>query len=206
MTTRAIHDIQRDRRAFLKQAGGWALGLLVGSAVSAEALAAEDWQSPGYPRAPLRGACLTAKTDVEKTLEAILDAVVPGGDSDPSGAPGAVEGCALNLMVDDEYPFKAYASLIATLMDSTAVKDHGAVFVELDLDKRLEVLVAAEDALPLLRLAYRAIRSAFYGGAYNGVGQDFLAYPGPNLGYRHLPEASYRRAVCKEMTKDGWMP
>jgi hypothetical protein len=195
-----------DRRAFLRQAGGWAIGLLIGSAVPRSALAAEAWQSPGYPRAPLKGACLDAETDIEKTLEAILDAVVPGGASDPDGAPGAVEGCALNLMVDDEYPFKAYASLITTLMDSTAQKDHGARFIELSLAQRLEVLVAAEESLPLLRLAYRAIRSAFYGGAYNGVGQEFLSYPGPNLGYRHLPEASFRRPVCRELTEEGWMP
>lgn len=65
------------------------------------------------------------------------------------------------------------------------------------------MLVRAEDKLPLLRLAYRAIRSAFYGGAYNGVGLDYLGYPGPNLGYRHLPECSFRRGGVRRGQRHG---
>jgi hypothetical protein len=96
--------------------------------------------------------------------------------------------------------------MIAALLDQTAKQAHGSTFVELGYEQRLDVLVRAEDKLPLLRLAYRAIRSAFYGGAYNGVGLDYLGYPGPNLGYRHLPECSFRRAVCTEASETGWLP
>ena len=72
--------------------------------------------------------------------------------------------------------------------------------------QRIDVLVAAVDKVPLLRLAYRAIRSAFFGGAYNGIGLDYVGYPGPNLGYRSIPEFSFRKAVCQELTADGRMP
>ena len=70
----------------------------------------------------------------------------------------------------------------------------------------MDVLVAVQETMPLLRLAYRAIRSAFFGGAYNGVGLDYVGYPGPNLGYRHVPEFSFRTPVCQELTTDGRMP
>ena len=193
-----------DRRRFLREAGGWALGLLAGSVALDAELAAADARV--YPAAPLPGACVPAETAAEITLAAVLDTVVPGGAADPTNAPGALEACGLNLLLDDAYPFRAYAPLIATLMDQTATQAHGAPFVQLTYAERLDVLVRAEDKLPLLRLAYRAIRSAFYGGAYNGVGLDYLGYPGPNLGYRHLPDFSFRRPVCREATDTGWLP
>jgi hypothetical protein len=200
----APHDRALDRRRFLREAGGWALGLLAGAAAYAPGLRAAEGRA--YPAAPLPGACVPPGTDAERTLAAVLDTVVPGPDVDPLGAPGALEACGLNLMLDDAYPFRSYAPLIATLMDQTARQAHGKVFVELAYEQRLEVLVLAEEKLPLLRLAYRAIRSAFYGGAYNGVGLDYLGYPGPNLGYRHLPDFSFRRPVCREASDTGWLP
>jgi len=109
-------------------------------------------------------------------------------------------------MLDDAYPFRGYAALIAKLMDQTAKQAHGKEFVELGYEQRLDVLQRAEETLPLLRLAYRAIRSAFYGGAYNGKGLAYLHYPGPNLGWRHLPEFSFRKAMSQEMSDTGWLP
>jgi len=196
---------QLDRRRFLRDAGGWALGLLAGSAALGELRAAAE-EGRVYPRVPLPDACVPPETDVERTLAAILDTVVPGPELDPEGAPGALEACGLNLMLDDGFPFRAYAPMIATLMDQTARQAHGKAFLELGYEPRLDVLVKAEDKLPLLRLAYRAIRSAFYGGAYNGLGLDYLGYPGPNLGYRHLPDFSFRRPVCTEASTTGWLP
>ncbi len=204
------HDHRRDdhplpdRRGFLRTMGGWSLGLLAGAA--AWDVRAEGLPNPGYARRPLPNACLAATTPPEKTLAAVLDAAVPGVDSDPDGTPGAVEACAMNLLVDDAYPFKPYLETIAGLMDALAQSGHGAAFATLDLDQRVAVLVEAQETLPLLRLAYRAIRSAFYGGAYNGVGQDFVGYPGPNLGYRHLRVFSLRRPIGTELTTEGWMP
>ncbi|TNF26116.1 MAG: hypothetical protein EP329_21735 [Deltaproteobacteria bacterium] len=191
------------RRDFLRKMGGWAAGVLA-SAAALDARAG-FLPNPGYPRRPLPGACLPAATDIERTLAAILDAVVPGAESDPDGTPGAVEACAMNLLLDGAYPFRDYAPAIVALMDALAESAHGAPFATLGLAERVEVLVTAQETLPLLRLAYRAIRSAFYGGAYNGVGLDYVGYPGPNLGYRHLHAFSFRRPVCTELT-EGWMP
>ena len=193
-----------DRRRFLADAGAWALGLLVGSAALDSAVRAAEGRV--YPRAPVPDACVPAGTAVEHTLAVLLDTVVPGPDVDPTGAAGALEACALNLMVDDAYPFRSYAPLIATLMDQTARQAYGAAFADLAYEQRLDVLVRAEDKLPLLRLAYRAIRSAFYGGAYNGVGLDYLGYPGPTLGYRHLADFSFRRPMSREASDTGWLP
>lgn len=197
-----------DRRAFLERAGAWALGVILASAgpLEGRAMAAEPFRSPPFPRPPVPGACVQPFTPVEKTLAAIVDAVVPGSESDPEGTPGALEGCAMNLIVDDAFPFRSYASLITTLMDGLATKAHGAPFAGLPLEARVDVLTLAQEELPLLKLAYRAIRSAYFGGAYNGVGLSAVGFPGPNLGYRHLPEFSFRKPVCTERTKDGWMP
>ncbi len=196
-----------DRREFMARLGRWSLGVVV-SAASPRLLWAEGggFKSPGFPRTPVPGACLEPATAVEKTLAAIVDTVVPGPDSDPEGAPGALEACAMNLLADDFYPFKTYAGIITSMMDQLGFANHNGAFVDLTYEQRLAVLVEAQQTLPVLTLAFRAIRSAFYGGAYNGVGLDFLEYPGPNLGYRHLAEASFRKAVCEEMTDTGWMP
>jgi hypothetical protein len=198
-------DATLDRRAFLERAGAWAMGIIVASAAPL-ARAAEPFRSPPFPRPAVPGACIVAETPMEKTLAAIVDAVVPGSESDPDGTPGALEGCAMNLMVDDTFPFRSYANLITTLMDGLAAQAHGAPFATLALDQRVGVLTAAQEELPLLKLAYRAIRSAYFGGAYNGVGLTAVGFPGPNLGYRHVAEFSFRKPVCKERTKDGWMP
>jgi hypothetical protein len=195
-----------DRRAFMKESGAWALGLLVGSVAPLARAATPPWSIPGFPRRPLPGACLRAAGDVEKTLEAALDAVVPGPLGDPEGAPGAIEACGMNILLDASFPFKQYASLFAMVLDGLADTAYGKPFATLAHAERVEVLVQAEHQMPLLRLAWRAIRSAFFGGAYNGHGFDYVGYPGPNVGYRHLPECSFRRAVCRERTTTGWMP
>jgi hypothetical protein len=194
------------RREFLEKMGSWSAGVLltavgmhVGNAKAA------DFEPGLYPRQPLDGACLVPGSKEEQTLAALVDTVVPGRDTDPEGAPGALEGCALNLLLDEYYPFKDYLTLIVTLVDGAAKQSAGTTFLEATYEQRLKVLVEVQTMLPVLRLAYRAIRSAFYGGAYNGLGLQFLGYPGGNLGYRHLKEASFRKPVCKEMT-DGWMP
>jgi hypothetical protein len=194
-----------DRRDFLRHSGAWALGTMLG-AVAESVARASEWTFQGFSRPALPGACLPAGSDVEKTLAAILDTVVPGPSSDPDGSPGAVEACAMNLLLDDFFPFRQYAGFFAGMADQLANDAHAVPFASLPLPQRVEVLVQAQEMLPLLRLAFRAIRSAFFGGAYNGVGFDYVGYPGPNLGWRHVELCSFRRAVCRERTTTGWMP
>lgn len=192
------------RRAFLKELGSWSLGVLLGGfALSGRAA---PFRASGFARPALPGACLMPVGDVERTLAAVLDTVVPGRSSDPSGDPGALEACAMNLLLDDHYPFRTFAPMFAAVFDQMSEETHGQAFADLPYESRLDIVIEAQDRIPLLTLAYRAIRSAFYGGAYNGVGLTWLGYPGPNLGYRHLPEASFRRPVCRERTETGWMP
>lgn len=193
------------RRRFLETACDWSMRVLLGS-VAAGAARAGALEPGGFARTPLPGACLRAETPLEKTLTAVLETVVPGAETDPDQTPGAVEACAMNLLSDGAFPFRENAQLMAGLVDGLATAAHGVPFAQLEPALRETVLLEAQESLPLLRLAYKAIRSAFYGGAYNGVGLDYVGYPGPNLGYRHLPEFSFRKALSKELTDEGWMP
>jgi hypothetical protein len=199
-----------DRRTFLSRCGQWSLGVLLAAAGYHVGRADEDglepFVAPPFPRPPLAGACLQPVTDVEKVLAAVVDTVVPGGDSDPAGDPGALEACALNLMLDEYYPFKGYADLIVTVVNQAAQPEFQTDFLGATYEQRLQVLLGAQEALPVLRLAFRAIRSAFYGGAYNGVGLTYVNTPGPNLGFRHLPEFSFGQAMSAEVSDTGWLP
>jgi hypothetical protein len=196
------------RREFLRRCGRWSAGVVL-AAVGLHTVRAdetEEFVSPGFPRPPLDGACLTPVSATEKTLAAMVDAVVPGAGSDPLGEPGALEGCAMNILLDEYYPFKEYAGLIVALLDKMATDAHGKLFADCPVEARVATLVEAQKLMPVLRLAFRAIRSAFFGGAYNGIGLDYVGYAGPNLGYRHIPEASFRRPVCAEASETGWLP
>jgi len=194
---------------FLQTMSGWSLGALLAAMQASDRQARADgvgYVSPGFQRKPVPGACIQPQTSTEQTLAAVLDTVVPGPQTDPEGSPGALEACSLNVLLDSTFPFLQYADLFAGMIDQISIDAHGVPFVALAYAQRLEVLAAAAEKIPLLRLAYRAIRSAFFGGAYNGVGLDYVGYPGPNLGYRHVPECSFRTPVCQELTSDGRMP
>jgi len=197
-----------DRRTFLAESGCWSLGVILGSLAGSRALQAAEatFIAPPFGRKPLPGACMQPGDKVEKTLAAVLETVVPGKATDPDGEPGAVEACALGVLMDSSFPFRPYASILATVLDNLAITRGGTVFAKASADDRIAVLLQAQEQLPMLRLAFRAVRAAFFGGAYNGVGFDYVGYPGPNLGYRHLPQCSFRKPVCKEMTDTGWLP
>lgn len=196
-----------ERRDFLLTAGGGALAMILGAVGESIARAGEAaWAGTQFARDPLPGACLQPLGDVERTLGAMLDTVVPGPATDPEGMAGALEACSMNILLDGSFPFRKYADLFALALDGIATDAYGSAFADLPYLQRLQVLVTAQDQLPMLRLAFRAIRSAFFGGAYNGIGLRYVGYPGPNLGFRHLPEASFRVAVCAELTGNGWMP
>ena len=196
-----------DRRDFLTTAGGGALALILEAVgASAAEAAVAGYAGTPFARDPIPGACLQPLGDVERTLAAMLDTVVPGPMNDPEGTAGALEACSMNILLDGSFPFRKYADMFALVLDGIATDAHGAALADLPYAQRLDVLVTAQDQLPLLRLAFRAVRSAFFGGAYNGIGLRYVGYPGPNLGWRHVPESSFRMAVCGERTETGWMP
>ena len=168
------------------------------------ALAELAFPDPDY--VPLDGACVEAETEEERVVAALVDTVVPGSGSDPDGVPGALDCCALNLIQDAFYPFRDYLPLIVPAVQGLAQELYGRGLPECDLEQRTEVLKRAEEALPVIRLAYRFVRSAFYGAAYTMRGTEELGWPGPTLGYADHPELSFREKLADELTDDGNLP
>ena len=162
---------------------------------------------PDPDHVPLEGACVDPLTNDEKKVAAIVDTVVPGKDVDPDGVPGARESCALNLIYDEFYPFVQVLPSLLLLVDTLAGQLHdNKKFMECTLKERTQVLQKAEGTLPLIRLAYRFIRSTFYASNYNMVGAAHIKWPGPNLGYTEHPDFTFGEPLARELTKDGNLP
>jgi len=168
------------------------------------ALAELAWPRPDYE--PLEGACFEPSSEEERVIALLVDTVVPSAATDPDGVPGALDCCALNLIYDAFFPFQDYLGLIIPALKALAEQDFGRAFVDCDLEQRTEVLRQAEETVPIIRLAYRFIRSTFYGAAYTMRGTEYMGWPGPNLGYLDHPELSFREALADELTDDGNLP
>lgn len=196
------------RRAFLKIGGGagigaaFAVALLRGPFRGARAAI----QLPDPDVATLPGACFGPLTEEERIVAAMVDTVVPGRQSDPTGAPGALDTCALNLIYDEFWPFVDYLPVLLPLLDDTSRNRFEVGFADATLEQRTEVLRTVEGAVPFVRLAYRFVRSTFYAGMYNFEGTNYLGWAGPNLGYRDHEEFSFREPVSEELTTDGNLP
>ncbi|MCX5868271.1 MAG: DUF5987 family protein [Proteobacteria bacterium] len=149
--------------------------------------------------------CLAALTHDEKTFSALADTIVPGCQTDPSGAPGAVEACALNLIYDDKMPIVEVATLLVSLLDGAARDLYQRDFVDLNLEERTQAVLESEKRLPLLSWLLKLIRSAFYVGYFSDIGLKYLGYPGPNLGYVNLG-FSFGEKMSEELTPDGNLP
>ena len=145
-------------------------------------------------------------TDDQHVVAAIIDTVVPGAETDPSGAPGALEAGALNLIYDRFYPALDYLDSVIFLVERTAIQEFSASFEDLDLEQRQQVLLAAQETLPFLRHLYRFIKSVFFADLHGGVGSDYVDFPGPNLGYVEHPDFSFRRPMSQEKSDDGNLP
>lgn len=149
--------------------------------------------------------CLAALTHDEKTFSALADTIVPGCQTDPSGAPGAVEACALNLIYDDKMPIAEVATMLVSLLDGAARDLYQRDFVDLNLEERTQAVLESEKRLPLLSWLLKLIRSAFYVGYFSDIGLKYLGYPGPNLGYVNLG-FSFGEKMSEELTPDGNLP
>lgn len=150
-------------------------------------------------------ACRAALTHEEKTFAALADTTVPGRETDPSGAPGAVEACALNLVYDEKMPILQVAPLLVGLLDGAARDLYQRDFVDLNLEERTQTVLESEKRLPLLGYLLKLIRAAFYGGYFSDIGLKYLGYPGPNLGYVNLG-FSFGEKMSEELTTDGNLP
>ncbi len=177
---------------------------MAGGSAAASAL----WPLVSACEAPHRTtprACIDPESETERTLAAFVDTVVPGYESDPDGAPGALDACGLNVVFDPALPLAPLAGLLAMHLDGTARRLHGGRLEELDLASREEVVAEAEDSLPELTLAIRLARTAFYGAQYSDVAERWLGVLGPNLGYVD-DGFGFGEPQSDEMTDDGNLP
>jgi len=177
---------------------------LLGQSAAASALWPLLSGCEGPPRQTPPG-CIDPATDSEHTLAAFVDAVVPGYESDPDHAPGAIDACGLNVVYDPALPLASLAGLLAMTLDGTARSLHGASFANLELAHREEVVAETELDLPELTLAIRLVRTAFYGAQYNDVAERWLGVLGKNLGYVDQG-FSFIEPQSDEMTDDGNLP
>jgi len=150
-------------------------------------------------------ACLAALTHNEKTFSALADTIVPGSETDPSGGPGAIESCALNVIYDDKMPIAEVATMLVGLLDGAARDLYQRDFVDLNLEERTQAVLESEKRLPLLSWFLKLIRAAFYVGYLSDVGLKYLGYPGPNLGYVNLG-FTFGEKMSEELTADGNLP
>jgi len=200
-----------DRRAFLMTSGRYSFWGLFAAVTGMGRVAFGQGERPpdyegGYSRPLTPGFAQEPVTEEQRVLAAIIDTVVPGSTSDPTGAPGALEAGALNLTYDDFYPVRPYIAAMVQLIQLQADRRHGSAFDDLTLEQREGVLWDTQELLPFLRHAYRFFRGVFFADLHGGVGSQYIDFPGPNLGYVDHPEFSYRRPMSEEMTEDGNMP
>ncbi len=193
-----------DRREFVRLAGGGAAGAMLACLLQACGQAEEEGLAPpAVERLP----CRPAEDDMERTLLAMADTVVPGAGTDPDGTPGAVEACVLEVADDPDLPVAGLAVLLVGLVDGQASELYeGRTFLQLDLQERTRTLEAAEESLPLLTLAFRLFRAVYYAGLYSDLGPRAMGYPGGTTGYVDDPEFSFHEPIGAELTDDGNMP
>lgn len=153
--------------------------------------------------------CPTPVSDEEKILFALVDTIVPGSKSDPSGDIGATETCALKVLYSDINPIANNMSIVTNLLNSKAEKLYGKPFDLLNLDERTVVAREVEDELPLISLLYKFIRSTFYASEYTDAGEKYMGFPGSNTGYINHPDFTYGEKLKEfiiEETEDGNLP
>lgn len=149
------------------------------------------------------GPCRPPTGDEEETLFALADTVVPGAHEDPKGRPGAIDACALEILLDPSLPVIQAAPIVVVVLDELAKKSHGKSYKELTLSQRTEVTHAAEKTTPLLGYLFKFIRGIYY---VSQVAYDEIGYAGPNLGYINHPDFSLREPLGEEMTAEGNLP
>ncbi len=158
---------------------------------------------PGASQQP--STCMQPMTADEKTVYALCDTVLPGMASDPTGAPGAVDVCTVDLMYDKFYGIAQDLPLVLPLINAEAHKEYGKDLYELDLAQRTAVLKNVEKMLGLVGQIYMFVKGPFYIGILSRAGLDYMGDPGANLGYVNQ-DFSFYRPMSKEMTSDGNLP
>ncbi len=122
------------------------------------------------------------------TFIALMDTIVPGSNSDPTGAPGAIEAGtsefaeALNSSGVLPINLKMIEWVVSAALNTMAFFRYGRPFYKCDLSRRTRLvqILGRVSPVPLL---YQFLRAPFYTGSINRVGFDYVGYPGANSGY-----------------------
>jgi hypothetical protein len=189
-----------DRREFLTDAGITAAFLLLW-----QSGCAQFGEEPIVRVGPV---CRPVVSEVDRTMLALAETIVPGYATDPSGAPGSADTCALDLLYDTRYPAKQFLPLIASVVDAKSKKLYSMPFADLAPERRFEITVLVVKDLPPITWFYKFLRSAFYTDSNTMLGLDYMGYrmPPEGRGWRDDPEFSLRKPVGKEMTETGYLP
>ena len=168
--------IDQRRRGFLKTLAGAAGAAVPGAFVSRAALGA------------------TARTEAERTeshnraFRALVDTLIPGKESDPTGAPGALEAGTVGFVDEMDkthllpVPLGVVQWVVCQALTTMALATHLKPFYRLALEER-ERIVGRLTRIKGMPLFLTLLRAPFYAGAGSRVGFDYVGYPGPNDGY-----------------------
>lgn len=149
--------------------------------------------------------CMQPQTEDEKIIYAMCDTILPGMSSDPTGAPGAVDACTMDVVYDKFYGIIQVISPVLLIINAEAKNNEGRNFYELNLDQRTTVLKSVESMLGIIDQVYMFMKGPFYIGIISRLGLDYMGDPGPNLGYRDQ-DFSFYKPMSQEMTSDGNLP
>ncbi|MBI1747894.1 MAG: hypothetical protein HYR55_15100 [Acidobacteria bacterium] len=126
--------------------------------------------------------CRPALTHSEQVLNALADTFIPNEED----SPGAVEACALEVILNPSYRFSLSLPVVITGLDGLAVLRYGRSFIELTLAQRTAI-VEFKFRVPVEReiyaLALVLTRLSYYGAVRSDVGIRSFGYPGPSTGY-----------------------
>ncbi len=187
------HPDDSSRRNLLKGAG--LFGAAIAGGASGQVLAQDGASNNGIQPNPLREALEVLTREESQTLEALCDTLIP---SDEHG-PGAKEARAAHY-IDKSLASHNQQDRDHYLLSLQAINDysltrHGAIYYQLDENKREQVLQALQDndianCSPGSAAFFNLLRSQtidgtfcdpYYGGNRNFVGWDLLRYPGIRL-------------------------
>lgn len=122
------------------------------------------------------------------TFVALMDTIVPGQYSDPTGAPGAVEAqtsefcAALHASKVLPLNLRLIEWVVSAALNTMAFFTKGKGFHRCTLAHRTKLANTLSKISPV-PLLYQLLRAPFYTGSMNRVGFDYTGYPGANDGY-----------------------
>jgi len=119
----------------------------------------------------------------KETMECIADTAVPPTFEEDEWKPGAAEARAWELMNDPFYEVSRFIPYITWDIDIFCYLRYGMRFVDLDYDKREQVLLDREvrggpggTLAPAYRMTINIAKIAFFGGVINRVGTDYVGF------------------------------